>query len=383
LTETSRICKLDPKNLEILKTINVTSYIPEATTTIAHPHVESDGSWLICGMGLSGKTQHYSLLRYRGGKEAVDSTNICEQADVICQIPSSHSLGLSYFHSFGVTENYIIFLEQSLKFSLTSFLKGLILNKSFKDALIMDENFQTRVHVVDKKTGKICKQKFITDPLFLFHHINAYEKRDSENNLTEIVCDICAYDPKNFDISALSYAEMFTDEKVGTKSFESFGRRITIPFNSNKEEDKQNDTVYCEIKDLNREIVFELPAINYSRFNGKSYKYFYGSSYNQKPFSIIKVNVENPTEIWRKNYDQDGKQYLPSEPVFVESPNPTSEDDGVLLVMVLSDKNDFLSILDAKNLNEIAQAVVPEGVLGAFTFHGFFADTKKFKSLND
>jgi hypothetical protein len=51
--------------------------------------------------------------------------------------------------------------------------------------------------------------------------------------------------------------------------------------------------------------------------------------------------------------------------------------------MVLSDKNDFLSILDAKNLNEIAQAVVPEGVLGAFTFHGFFADTKKFKSLND
>ena len=76
-------------------------------------------------------------------------------------------------------------------------------------------------------------------------------------------------------------------------------------------------------------------------------------------------------------------QYLPNEPVFVESPNPTSEDDGVLLVMVLSDKNDFLSILDAKNLNEIAQAVVPEGVLGAFTFHGFFADSKKFKSLND
>ena len=55
LTETSRICKLDPKNLEILKTINVTSYIPEATTTIAHPHVESDGSWLICGMSLSGR----------------------------------------------------------------------------------------------------------------------------------------------------------------------------------------------------------------------------------------------------------------------------------------------------------------------------------------
>jgi carotenoid cleavage dioxygenase-like enzyme len=73
---------------------------------------------------------------------------------------------------------------------------------------------------------------------------------------------------------------------------------------------------------------------------------------------------------------------LPSEPIFVESPNPTSEDDGVLLVMVLSDKNDFLSILDAKNLNEIAQALVPEDVLGAFTFHGLFADAKQLKSLD-
>jgi carotenoid cleavage dioxygenase-like enzyme len=255
-------------------------------------------------MGLSGKAQHYSFMRYRGGKEAVDSTNICEQADVICQIPSSHSLGLSYFHSFGVTENYIIFLEQSLKFSLTSFLKGLILNKSFKDALIMDENFQTRVHVVDKKTGEICKQKFITDPLFLFHHINAYEKRDSENNLTEIVCDICAYDPKYFDINGLSYADMFSDEKLGTKLFDATARRITIPFGPKNEEANESDTIFCEIKDLNPKVSFELPAINYSRFNGKSYKYFYGFSWNQRPYSIIKVNVENPTEIWRKNYDQ-------------------------------------------------------------------------------
>ena len=36
-----------------------------------------------------------------------------------------------------------------------------------------------------------------------------------------------------------------------------------------------------------------------------------------------------------------------SEPIFVENPNATSEDDGVLLVMVLADNhNDFLSILE-------------------------------------
>ena len=377
MTETSRICKLDPKNLQILKTINVTSYIPEATTTIAHPHVESDGSWIMCGMNLKYKRQHYTILRYRGGKEAVDSTNICEHAEVIAEIPSSHSLGLSYFHSFGVTENFIIFLEQSLKFSLTSFLTGLISNKSFKDALIMDESFNTRIHIIDKKTGEIRKQKYLTDPLFLFHHINAYEKKDASNHLTELICDICAYDPKFFDINALSYAGFLTKENTGTKKLHSIGRRITIPFG-----EKQDKPIYCQIKDINSDLAFELPTINYLRFNGKFYKYFYGVNYHQRPFSVVKINVENPSEVWQKSYDRDGEEYLPSEPVFAENPNPQSEDDGVLLVMVLSKKNDYLSILDAKNLNEIAQGIVPEKVLASFTFHGFFADKKAFKVLN-
>jgi carotenoid cleavage dioxygenase-like enzyme len=100
-------------------------------------------------------------------------------------------------------------------------------------------------------------------------------------------------------------------------------------------------------------ILSKLSVIFDSRLNTKQYKYFYGLCLNERPFSIIiKINVENPTEVWCKNYDQDGKKYLPSKLVFVENPNPTSEDDGVLLVMVLSEKNDFLSILDAKNLVE-------------------------------
>jgi hypothetical protein len=57
---------------------------------------------------------------------------------------------------------------------------------------------------------------------------------DTHTNLTENVCDVCEYDPIYFDISALSYAEMLTDEKAGMKPFESIGRRIIIPFNSKR-----------------------------------------------------------------------------------------------------------------------------------------------------
>ena len=241
-----------------------------------------------------------------------------------------------------------------------------------------DETFNTRIHIVDKKTGEIYKQSYFTDPLFLFHHINAYEKRDSANNLTEIICDICAYDAKYFDINSFSYVDFLSKKNIGTKAFHSVGRRINIPFGEIK-----NEPIYCQIRDLNSDLAFEFPTINYSRFNGKFYRYFYGTNLHEKPFSIIKINAENPNEIWRKSYDKDGKEYLPSEPVFVENPNPQSEDDGVLLVMVLTNKNDYLSILDAKNLNEIATAVVPENVLGAYSFHGFFADRKTYKALND
>jgi len=44
---------------------------------------------------------------------------------------------------------------------------------------------------------------------------------------------------------------------------------------------------------------------------------------------------------------------------------------------VLSDDVDYLSILDAKNLKEIARADLPKEVKGTFTFHGFFAEKSK------
>jgi len=83
-----------------------------------------------------------------------------------------------------------------------------------------------------------------------------------------------------------------------------------------------------------------------------------------------------------KYFDQDNEEFLPSEPVFVENPNPKSEDDGVLLVMVLSETNDFLSVLDATKMVEIAKAELPADVKAAFTMHGFFADWKNYTKMS-
>ena len=51
----------------------------------------------------------------------------------------------------------------------------------------------------------------------------------------------------------------------------------------------------------------------------------------------------------------------PSEPVFIQCPNTTSEDDGVVLSAVIGvqGQKSFLLILNGKDMTEIARAYVP------------------------
>ena len=103
--------------------------------------------------------------------------------------------------------------------------------------------------------------------------------------------------------------------------------------------------------------------------NTLPYKYTYGVNFYKRPYSVVKINVEDPNDALEYACD------TPTEPVFVENPNPTSEDDGVLLVMCLANESDYLSILDAKNMTEIARAslpsdLVPDESRGGYTFHG-------------
>ena len=150
----------------------------------------------------------------------------------------------------------------------------------------------------------------------------------------------------------------------------AFGKRIVIPLNRN---DKSKREVYCKTKNLNSEIAFEFPMINYLQNNGRDYKYVYGVNQNYTtPLSVIKMDVTDPLKVIEFAYEEKGEVFMPSEPVFVARPNAESEDDGVLLVMVLSDRCDYLSILDGRSLREVARADLPKNVRGAFTFHGFF-----------
>ena len=302
-----------------------------------------------------------------------DPLKLFENSQLITRIPGSF-MGLSYFHSFGLTKNYIVFLEHSLRFDFTRILESILFNKPISNILVVDKTFETRIHVIDRQTGFKIKKEFLTEPMVVFHHINAYETTDG----TKIMIDVCAYDVNFVDVTKWTRENMQTDKLLGTKIIRSLARRIIVPMKSNEE----TGIIYCQVSDINSEVSFELPVINYSKFNSRKYKYVYGTNLFRKPFTIVKINVDDGQQVVEHAYDQDEEQCLPSEPVFVPNPSGSNEDDGVLLVVVLSSMRDYLSVLDAKDLKEIARAEVPENVEAAFTFHGFFADFENFPKLN-
>lgn len=376
LTETNLMCRLDPNDLSVLEKINITDAIPSARSTIAHPHVDRDGSWITMGMNLSDKkAPRYEFIRYRGGKEALTAENATKNAELVCSLGSSNPGALSYFHSFGLTDNYIVFIEQSMLFSLKDYLLAMLKNQPFSAALIKKEKMPARIHLIEKRTGKIVDKKFITDPFIIFHHINAYETTD-ENNNKSIVIDLCTYDPHHFDINALSYEGFVSEKTLDQLPLKAMASRVIVPLG----EGTSSKDTYCKLNRMHN-VSFELPTINYDRFNGRKYKYTYAVNMHSSPLSIVKLNMDDPMDYKERKYaDGDGAKELPSEPVFVERPGASSEDDGVLLVMVLADQNDFLSVLDAKTLEEIGRAELPAEARGSFTFHGFFANSKMFQS---
>lgn len=69
MTESSRFCELDAADLDIIDTINITDKMPYLKNTLAHPHIENDGSWINMGVAPrseDGKT-YYEFVKYKTG----------------------------------------------------------------------------------------------------------------------------------------------------------------------------------------------------------------------------------------------------------------------------------------------------------------------------
>ena len=387
LTEFPVIHKFDPETLDTLENVKLSKYFKTVLSHSAHPHVMEDGTVYNVVLTLYATGPHYNIVRF----PRVNGQNTFEKAEVVAKIPTRWSFNPSYMHTFGITENFFIIVEQPWTISVKEVVKSKLKNSPLASCFKWHSNAPTYFYLISRKTGELV-HRFESDPFCFFHIINQYEKDDT------VVIDLCT----TSDSSTLEKLYLESLEQVNSEA-DTYKRILTTPvrfvlpltkknFGSLKNETYQkfdegsvqnrassvllpDGSIFCKSEILG-DAKCELPTINYDKHAGKEYQYFYAiSTEGEDCASLVKVDVKSKTNLsWYEN------NCYPSEPIFVPSPNPQSEDDGVILASLVygtQENRVALLVLDAKTLTELGRCDfndLPSPVPKCF--HGWFAKDK-------
>lgn len=128
-------------------------------------------------------------------------------------------------HTFGLTENYFIIVEQPLSISMLESLKTRVLRKPLASMLKWFQDEYTLIHVICRLSGQ-RKFTFTAAAFFFLHIINAYETGD------HIVLDICCYrDPSVLDCMYVDAMENMQQIVNYANMFKSRPLRYVLPIN--------------------------------------------------------------------------------------------------------------------------------------------------------
>ncbi|CAN7939084.1 unnamed protein product [Ixodes hexagonus] len=361
MTETPYVHRVDPATLETLNREDLSKLVAVHTIT-AHPHVDPDDRSTFNVGTQMGLRPAFVLVRFPPSDECPPGSESVREGKVVGKIPMQSRFFPSYTHSFAMTENWLIVVEQSVVVNVPNLFLAKVMGGTFEGALSFDPYKNARFHMMNKKTGELHPVVLEAPPFFTFHHINAYE-RDRE-----IVVDLCGFDDGSV-IKSLGVAD-----PEAKKHFQGATvRRFVLPL----DQDAKSPVLVKQrvlSKDVDGHALRgELPRINYERFNGRPYRFAYLVGHVDgvaDKWFVSKLDVESG--VWMR-WQKPG--WTPSEPVFVARPGAVDEDDGVVICSLLDveDENKLLFVaLDARNLEQIASAEFETPSSNPLGFHGWF-----------
>ncbi|XP_039306523.1 carotenoid isomerooxygenase isoform X2 [Solenopsis invicta] len=441
-TEAPIMHRIDPKDLKTLGKIDIPKYVNIVNHT-SHPHVMADSTVYNVGQTITPKGPQYSVVCFSPTRTTVDGSgkkkklSMFDQAKIVASVPSRWLLNPSYMHTFGITENFFIIVEQPLSISFAKMATSLFKQKPMMNSFKWHEKESTLIHVISRETGRVAKT-FVAETFFYLHIINQFETRDKEY----VVLDVCCYrNPKMLEcmyIDAMknmhgdaSYSRLFRARPLrfvlpmrkpspntpmernlitiktvhqsveGNGDETSVDRRPSYDAKGNAD-DIRYDASAKSWRDEHRNVLrkkpaahrlpngnifvkpellcdvgCETPRINTDFHLGKEYRYFYAIACDMdlnNPGTLIKVDTFRKTKkVWQEN------GVYPSEPIFVPDPNGKNEDDGVVVSSLVWAENENrvgLLILDAVTFTEIARATFDTPGPVPKCLHGWFSMNK-------
>lgn len=333
LTEGDRHLRVDARSLRSLGPVGYTNDDLGGTVAGAHPHFDFARGQVVNFTTKFGAGGSVSIYEHGGGERRRKL------------VGSWQTRRVPYVHSFGLTAAHAIIVAHPLSVAPLDMLWS---NRGYIDHFTWRPQDGTRLVVMDRASGAVTEYE--TDPLFMFHTVNAFERGG------ETVLDLLAYPSASImnELRIERMVEQLPDLRP------SLVRFIMRPGRRRAEREALSD------------VGFEFPSTSYRRVNGADYQFCWGAADGPQTdgsyaSSIVKVDVRTGVS---SSFSDGDRIY--GEPVFVARPGGVDEDDGVLLTVGTSQRAETsaLAIIDAKTMALLASAEVPSAIpLG---FHGSF-----------
>lgn len=364
-TDAAKLREIEPETLEPLGLATQAILHPDLIGNLSAAHAKSDpvtGDVFNYNLAL-GREQTYRIFRVSA---ATGKTDILA---IITDAPAA------YLHSSVITENYFILCVWSGQYSWGG--AKILWETNMLDAIApFDPSKKALWYVIDRKHGKGVVAKYECDPFFCFHTTNAWEEPSpSDSSQIDIVADLSVYE--NLDIIKRFYYNNIKSTSPGSLDYvgdkrgscDVFLRRWRLPGVNTAIDTPTEAREVVVVHTAEHEHSCELPVIN-PRFLTKRSRYIYGvSDRGLSTFfdGLVKYDLETHTPTY---WSVQG--HSPGEPIFVADPEGTTEEDGVLLSVVLNgfEEKSYLLVLDAKTMKEVGRASM-SCVVG-FGFHGIY-----------
>ncbi|XP_014276588.1 carotenoid-cleaving dioxygenase, mitochondrial [Halyomorpha halys] len=376
-TESSTQRILDPNDLSTNKKVNAASLL-KVNLLCSHVLVDEDGTAYTIGSAFSNGFKCQIIKIPKPSNQTVVPGLEYSKGYTLATLDNKIPKFSGYHHSFGMSKRWIIYIEQPLFMNNMKMMTAYFRGRTLLECMEWIPHEKNRFFLIDKVSGEIKPIIYESQSAFFFLHIsNAYEDNG------ELIIDLIGHDSSEIltklHLKYLRNADFSLNDKASA-------RRYILPLVDNLESlpEKENlikrDKRVSAMRIKNKIIVngailtepnFNLPNINPAFFCRK-YKYFYATGLfglSVYRACIVKVNVETGEVLtWKENDDA-----IPGEPVFVANPRCQDEDGGILLAGVTDlreGQKDFLVVIDAKTMVEVARAEVEAHV--PHLFHGIF-----------
>jgi len=264
---------------------------------------------------------------------------------------------MQYFHSYGVTPNYVV-LPMNTEFGMFNLLDPTLIDH-------FEKNWKG-IYLVDR-LGKV--QVFDTEVTFSHVHVvNSFE------NDTGVVADFCIHTKNFFAHNPLMDIDRFVNKTArDTWPETSNVLRILFHLTGPLAGKTTNELLFTGVTD---KLFFDFPKVN-PAFVGLPHCIYYAVQWrhNGEDFASVAVMKHNVCEKTKTYWNRNGT--YPGEPFFVSSGASVGEDDGTLIFVALDGQKrvSIFVTLDAKTMKELDVVELTGGFI-PFTAHGTFVPAK-------